>query len=197
MAGIYPPQCGDYSLIVMRQHLTPLQHTAVLQARVKCDKMLVMASLWSPDTLALCPNWGDGHDQWLVMPLTQSAVYTQPAIVTWQQNNAAELDHQEATSGGHKIHEARTGVIPGSQADCGNAVATNFYWSWQPEPVRHPRSFPVYTCTPGVQMVPPGTSHQHCTSSCIFGNIHVFWNVLLSKQFTRPSLSSTPSCSFY
>ena len=89
------------------------------------------------------------------------------AIRTLQQHdsnkNAADPDHQEATSGGYQMLEAWSRVPRPLVACSGH----NFYWSWQPEPVSHPMSFPVYTCTPGVQMVPPGTRHQHCTSSCI------------------------------
>ena len=44
----------------------------------------------------------------------------------------------------------------------------NFYWSWQPEPVSHPRSFPVYRCTPGVYkwyLLAPGTNIAHHLAS--------------------------------
>ena len=146
-----------------------------------------MATLWSPDTLTLGIVPQMRRRPW-PMTCEASSALTQPQPGRGKMTaakNAAELDHQEATScmwsqdtwGPVLVWSLVPRLIVAS------AVATNFYWSWQPEPVSHPSlSFPVYRCTPGVQMVPPGTRHQHCTSSCIFGNIHVFWNVLLSKQ---------------
>ena len=122
MAGIYRPQCGDYSLIVMLHHLTPEPADDFCSTLQCCmpGPSVTKCSLWplyghpTPWHLALCLRWADDHDQWLVRPPQLWPSHSQDAV-RWQQQkmlqNLTSTRKQQAVCG-HKIHEARCWCDP-------------------------------------------------------------------------------------